>query len=369
MNHVDPEHLILGKPLPWDVFDQTGALLLCKGYVLTRESQREILISHGLCVDANLLSSSIYNAPPPPRKTDPFRLWDNIIRELDALLRGMHMDTDFAHQIEGLARLIHDLSLRNPDTSLAAIILTGQKQYPIIHCIHVAVVCDMVAQRLGWEAPRRNSLVCAALTMNLAMLDLQQTLCSQRIAPTPVQRQEIIRHPKMATDLLERIGIIDSVWLRAVSEHHERVGGGGYPFGIVQPSEEALLIQTVDIFTAKVSPRAARKPVSPQEAAKALYLESGGGERNAFVTVLIKEVGIYPPGTYVMLSNGETALVTRRGETANAPQVLSLVDSQGVAYRKPIPRSTARKPYDVAKVVSREQIKVRIDLEKIWLPV
>lgn len=364
MQRINPKLLLLDKPLPWDVFDNSGALLLCKGYKLARESQREVLMARGLYVEEGLISTQ--KAPVESRTFDPFRLWDSIITELEALLRNMRVEADFCGQIQSLAKLIHELSQRSPDTALAAIILTGQKQYPIIHSIHVAVMCDLVAQRLGWQPDRRLSLVCAALTMNLAMLDLQQKLCTQRIAPSVVQRQEIDRHPQLALDLLKDVKVEDPAWLQAVAEHHERQGGGGYPFGITSPCEEALLIQTADIFTAKVSPRAARKPVSPQEAARSLYLESGGGERNPFVAVLIKEIGIYPPGTFVSLANGETALVTRRGESASAPQVISLVNPQGMSYATPLARNTERKNFEITAVIPRDQIKVQISVEKIW---
>jgi HD-GYP domain-containing protein (c-di-GMP phosphodiesterase class II) len=188
------------------------------------------------------------------------------------------------------------------------------------------------------------------------------------MAPSREQRQEIHRHPKMAVDLLTEVGIQDAVWLRAVAEHHERQGGGGYPYGILNPSDEALLVQTTDIFTAKVSPRAARKPVSPSEAARSLYLESGGGERNPFVAVLIKEIGIFPPGTFVILANGEMALVTHRGEAANAPQVLSLTSPAGMPYTVPQPRNTAKKDFEITKVIPRDQVKIQIHFDKIWRP-
>lgn len=366
MHSINPKDLLLDKPLPWNVFDSSGALLLCKGYKLSRESQREVLLGRGLYVEEGLLST--VRPTQETRRHNPFRLWESIITELDALLRNMRVEADFRGQIESLGKLIHELTQRSPDTSLAAIILTGQKQYPIVHSIHVAVVCDLIAQRLGWPAPRRLSLVCAALTMNLAMLDLQQVLCAQRIAPSPAQRQEIRRHPQMAAELLAEVGVRDPIWIQAVTEHHECQGGGGYPFGINQPGEEAILIQTADIFTAKVSPRAARKPVSPKEAARSLYLESGGGQSNPFVGVLIKEIGIFPPGTFVVLANGETALVIRRGESANTPQVLSLTDPHGMSFALPLPRNTTRKEFEIATVIPRDQVKVQINPEKIWRP-
>jgi len=144
------------------------------------------------------------------------------------------------------------------------------------------------------------------------------------------------------------------------------VGGGGYPFGIVVPSDEALLIQTADVFSAKVSPRAARKPVTPQEAAKSLYLGSGGGEKNPYVAVLIKEIGIFPPGTFVRLANGETGLVTRRGPNANTPEVISLISPQGMSYAAPLVRLTENKGHEVTSVIPRDQLKVEINVSRIW---
>ena len=140
------------------------------------------------------------------------------------------------------------------------------------------------------------------MTMNLAMLELQQLLCSQRMAPTTAQRRDIERHPELGIDLLKSAGVTDEIWLAAVRDHHERLGGGGYPFGITNPGEEAYLIQTCDIFSAKVSPRAARAPATAQEAARALFMQAQGGAPNPYATTLIKEVGIFRQRTCVNFS-------------------------------------------------------------------
>lgn len=363
-HRINARQLLINEDLPWDVYDESGQLLLCKGFRINRESQREVLMARGLYVDEIHIQPQRNNVDT--RAYNPFRVWDSIIDELEVLLRDIRVEQDFKHQIEGLAKLIQELARRSPDTALAAIILTDQRRYPIIHSVHVAVLVELVAARLDWLADRRISLICAALTQNLAMIDLQMKLCHQRIAPSLPQRQEIQRHPKLANEMLQSAGVRDPLWLRAVLEHHELAGGGGYPFGIVTPSEEALLIQTADIFSAKVSPRAARKPVTAQEAARSLYLESESGQKNTFISVLIKEIGIFPPGTFVTLGNGELALVTRRGESANTPDVLSLISPLGTSYVDPIQRNTSRKPYDVAAVIPRDQVKVQINPERIW---
>lgn len=42
-----------------------------------------------------------------------------------------------------------------------------------------------------------------------------------------------------------------------------------------------------------------------------------------------------PPGTFVRLDNGDTAIVLRRGEKANQPLVASLLDRAGAHHARP----------------------------------
>ena len=362
---VSPDQLHLGMPLPWNVFDNAGQLLLCKGYVISRESQMQVLMARGLYIDESLVRASTQRSSTPS-SYDPFRLWEHILDELGILLRTVRIEPEFLSQIASLAKLVQILAERSPDTALAAMILTEQRRYPIIHSLHTAILCELIARRLAWDDERRTSLCSAAMTMNLAMIDLQQLLCSQRIAPTAEQRRDIKRHPELGAELLANAGVTDDVWLAAVRDHHERRGGGGYPFGIAAPSPEAYLIQTCDIFSAKVSPRAARAPITAQEAARALFVQPDGAGQNPFAATLIKEIGIFPPGTCVNLANGETGIVLQRGASANTPLVMSLINQNGLSYQNPLRRDTSLKPYEVMSVVPRDKMRVRFSPEVLW---
>ncbi|MEC5396406.1 HD-GYP domain-containing protein [Uliginosibacterium sp. H1] len=370
-----PRLIEVDTPLPWDLYDTRGNLLLCEGYKLKRESERDVLLARTPQVDGHLLPDDAPTPPPPatgaaPRRaetrSDPFRLWRSIVSELEDLLRHVLQREDFTRDALNIARLVQTLTTHNADTALAAIVLADQRRYPIVHSLHVAILCELVASRLGWDEARRDSLGCAAITMNLAMLTLQAQLCVQRTAPTPQQRQAIDRHPQLGEEVLKRAGVTDENWLRAVLEHHEKPGGGGYPYGIGSPSEEAQLIQTADVFSAKLSPRAARAPMAPQEAARSLYLGTQNAESNPYVAVMIKEIGIFPPGTFVQLANGETAMVLRRGSTANTPYVMSLLSASGVPFDRPVRRDTGIKAYEVASVMPRDKLQMRFNIETMW---
>ena len=72
-------------------------------------------------------------------------------------------------------------------------------------------------------------------------------------------------------------------------------------------------------------------------------------------------VGFYPPGTYVSLANGETAVSVRRGSLAHAPMVVSLLRADGLSVMQYIARDTADKAFAVRAAVPAERLKITVN--------
>lgn len=366
MQKLSRGYVSIGKPLPWAVYDGAKQMLLCKGYVIETETQLEGLLARGLYADSDNLQSQ-RGQQPAEQLHDPFLLWDDIATKLGLLLRNLPMDFSALCQVESIVRLVQTLTNRSSDAALASIMLMmDQRRYPILHSLHSAVLCDLVAARLEWPEEKRKSVVCAALTMNLAKIELQQVLSNQRTPLTPEQRRAINNHPDAGELLLRDMGVTDPVWLKAVREHHENPLGTGYPRGTRDIGEEALLLHTADVFTAKVSPRAYRKPMTGIQASRILFTEAAMTTNNPFIAALIKEIGIYMPGSFVKLANGEIAVVYKRSASAHTPLVLSLVNSQGMPLLDPVRRDTSHEEFKVLAAVARENILVNFDPAKIW---
>jgi hypothetical protein len=60
----------------------------------------------------------------------------------------------------------------------------------------------------------------------------------------------------------------------------------------------------------------------------------------ALVSLLIKEMGIYPPGSFVRLASHEIAVVTHSGDKANQPRVAALRKVDGPPYADVLLRDT-----------------------------
>ncbi|MFO1268189.1 MAG: hypothetical protein U1F67_16305 [Rubrivivax sp.] len=102
--------------------------------------------------------------------------------------------------------------------------------------------------------------------MNLSMLALQGELSRQRTPPTQEQRLALQSHPMRSVQMLQRAGVRDAEWLRAVLQHHE-VEDGSYPSGRNDVCELASLARRADVYVKLSSPaRATRWPPTPPAA-------------------------------------------------------------------------------------------------------
>lgn len=364
LQRLTASQLSLNIPLEWDVLDEEGHLLLRRGQKLARETQLQVLLARGIYRKFNgeAITNAVNNT-----KANPFQTWNTILQELEALLRNIHLEDNFAEQTANLAKLLQQHVVRNPDASLAAMNLSDQQRYAAAHSLNVAIIVELAAKLMGWDDKRRTSVCCAAMTMNVAMSDLQDTLRKQRMAPNQQQREQIRAHPELAEKLLRQAGVKDEVWLRAVMEHHESPDGSGYPYGIKNPSEESQLVRVADIFNAKTSARGARKGLAAHEAARSLYVSELNTQTGThqYVAALIKEVGIFPPGSIVKLANNEVGVVFKRGKNANTPIVYSYLNSSGITYGDPIRRDTTRKGLEIVEMLQKE--KLNVALEELWL--
>lgn len=370
MQRLIAEHIKLDQPLPWDVYDASGHLLLRKDYIVDRNDQIDNLLARGMFVSANDFkrTQDTNGNGTDNKRFNPFLLWDDIHTKTQRLLRNVKQEEEFADKILGLASLIEQLCEKDADAGISVMIRADASKYVTAHLLSVSIVAELVAKRLEWSVTERQTLLAAALTMNIAMLDLQARLVGQREPLTIQQREEIERHPIDGHQILIEAGVKDSQWLQAVLEHHESPGGKGYPKKLQQVCKMGELLHVADVFCAKVSPRMYRKAIPPNQAARDLFVSEGQATKNPspIPAIIIKEIGIYPPGCFVKLTNGETAIVVRRGESANTPIVFSLSSGKGVPYVDPVRRDTSRKDYGITGLVPREKIMTRIDASKIW---
>lgn len=355
------QHVPIGGPLPFDIFDGDGRLLLARGQRVQSEAQLEALIGR----DATVGPAVAAPAAPATPSARRVQSWDRAFDRARAVLGGA-VGPGFGTVLDEAAQPLVELVERDPDLAIFNMVRPAGDElvdYASRHAIHAAMAAHLAAQRLGWSAPDRIRAFRAALTMNVSMVALQNRLVVQPGPVTPEQRAEIHGHPERSADMLADAGITDGDWLRAVRDHHEYgPQRGGYPRGADGVGELAMLVQRADVFTAKFAGRGTRRAMAADQAARTQFAKDRDSPMSA---ALIKEFGLYPPGTAVRLKSGEVGLVMKRGATAATPVVVVVTDARGQALGEPLRRDTGVAAHAVAQIVPTHQLQLRVPLESL----
>lgn len=357
-------HIVLGKPLPWDIYDSREQPLLRKGFIITDPRQLESLLKRGVYVDYaefERARGEQQSPPPPPTPTDPFWHWESLYKRLDLCLREHVTDPNFVPVISTLASEIDSLTARDTDAGIFAMVQLDTSRYPIAHSMQTAFLAGLIARAVNMPDEQRLLTLRAGLTMNIAMIELQKQLHKQTTPLTDSQRSEIRTHPIRGWQRLELFGVKEQEWLRIIAEHHETPDGKGYPAGHTKLMQISAIIRQCDMYCAMITGRAYRKALPPNKVARELFLAASGENASEIPALLIKQLGIYPPGNFVKLANGEVGIVTRRGATAKAPKVCGLQDKRGAKYSKPTSRDTTDTEFAVIDALSAEGLVFQIN--------
>ncbi|QBE63980.1 HD-GYP domain-containing protein [Pseudoduganella lutea] len=350
-----------GEALAWDVFGENGALLVRKGYVPVSQTQVDSLAERGF-VDGAALHGTDAAAPPP----SVLRLLNHAVAELEPLLHRIAAGGGGVQaELEQVALLVAQAVELSPEVA-AACILHNQRaaSYAVRHCIDTAVVAQILARAVKRPAAEMLSMTLAALTMNVALLRLQD----ERGTLSDEEKALVRSHPERGVALLRQAGIGDPLWLDCVLSHHENENGSGYPCALVGDAiaVPAKLLALADRFCARVSDRPFRKPMLPNAALRDILLDARHALDAQLGAVLIRELGIYPVGTFVRLLNGEVGVVSRRGLNSTTPYVQTFIGPRGAPLDVFLQRDTRADLSAIRDVLSADQVDTTIRMDQVW---
>jgi HD-GYP domain-containing protein (c-di-GMP phosphodiesterase class II) len=383
--------LQVGKPLPVDLVNDAGQLLLRKGSPILSEQHREELHAFNASTRAadglawqrayernlhELLNSGmdareLAHVPMPAeiRETDFVvgKQFGGGWLDLQEVLRGMLYQGGLAitplPRLKGIEEKALKLLHEDIDGSLFELfqaLTDNSLGYCATHALLCAAVCELTAIKLGYTPLQRQPLVSAALTMNIGMAREQDILSRQNGPMTDWQRGLVAEHPKVGKDMLKNLGVDDPLQLDLVRWHHTPLSEEALPANLVP----RRLLNLADVFVARTAARSTRSALSPVAAVKTMVFGSNGDDLG-LGSALAQAVGFYPPGTYVKLANGEVAVAVQRGARANTPWVISIIGSDAIPLAKYECKTTAEPRTAITSPVNFEKIKVSVSMDKV----
>ena len=331
--------VVVGEPLPLDIYDKEQVLLLANGNVVESARQLQLLVERGGLVLLKEVTDPFQVVLHAPRAQLP-EVWSSIRQRVTQLLSSVD-EPQLENRMQAALPLVQTLIERDPDLAIFQIIRQSKAErgaYGSLQAMQTSALAMMLANRLGWMGGMIDLAAKCALTMNLSILE----------SMSPVFLQSDQRnHPTRSREILQNAGITDPDWLEAVERHHERPDGSGYPRGITEVNEASQLVQCVEVFVEGLGRAAGHSAVTATGLLRQMYLEA---PKSTFVAALIKELGIYPPGSIVRLDNGEIGMVVQRGLTTTAPLV-AVLDPDWSVPPEPRIRDTASANYAVIGVL------------------
>jgi putative nucleotidyltransferase with HDIG domain len=206
--------------------------------------------------------------------------------------------------------------------------LRDHDEYTFHHCVDVANQNLMVCQHMKKLSESEMELVSlGGLLHDIGKSRIPHEILNKPGALTDREWEYMRMHPvysaKMMNDQnLDRRAIAIAYW------HHVKKNGKGYPekdFGAI--GELAKLTAISDVYQALVTKRPYKKTDTPNVALNRISKWAKDDFDEKLVEIFIQAFGIYPPGSFVELSDFRKAFVI--GGTINAiqPKIVVVIDA------------------------------------------
>jgi len=383
--------LEVGQPLPVNLYSDDGTLLLRKGQpVVSIKHQEKLHTFNASALEADALAwqrayermvhmlinsgadlQEIASAHMPRHiHTTDYLIATQLAGgwlDLQEVLRGIlyqgGLSINPMPRLLGMQQKMIGLIEADADESLFALyqaLRDASLGYCATHGLLCALLCELTAIKLNIPASKRVSLMAAAMTMNIGMARDQDRLARQAVPVTAWQRDVIKNHPERSVAVLEALGVVDPDQLDMVRWHHQ----WDNPQGLASNLVCRRLLFLADAFVARTAARKTRSSLAPVEAVKSLVI-GASGDTLGVGSAMAQAVSFYPPGTYVQLQSGEIAVSVQRGERANTPWVISIMDRDSMPITTYVCRNTAEPAYAIRGPENAESVRVMVQVERV----
>lgn len=193
--------------------------------------------------------------------------------------------------------LVHS-AITEGDVVVHAISGNNSKSEDYVHALNVTVLALMLAKTLDMTEAYAHELGMAALFHDVSKGEI------------PRHKTFIDQHCENSARMAKQAGMSDGV-ARIIMQHHEHADGSGYPKHLVAAQIDPLarVLAVVNAYDNLCNPINPITAMTPYEALAQMYATDFHQYDPTILKLLIKTLGVYPPGSVVQLSNGTYGIV------------------------------------------------------------
>lgn len=251
-----------------------------------------------------------------------------------------HGDASYDRQLDiDSARSVSEFMLRFTQSNFADVMqyihYPDYDSYTVGHSVRVSSLAVYMGIQLGWPEEDILEMATAAILHDIGKSKLTSEILYKTEALDEEELRQVKEHPRIGAELLLAQKDAGALDIAASWGHHQRWDGGGYPArpSWVQVNPVIDLLHIIDVFEALTAIRPYKMALTPQQAFSIMIADKGAFNTKT-LGFFIKSVGIYPPGTYVELSNGCIAMVSGVGDRIDRPRVRIVKLENGITLEK-----------------------------------
>lgn len=202
--------------------------------------------------------------------------------------------------------------------------------YTIGHSVRVSTLALTVGREMGWPEHLLSELATVGLLHDLGKAKVPDEVLYKPGKLDAEERKLAESHADIGARLLMGRTDISPLVIAGAWGHHIRHDGGGYPKmpRWAAHSPVAGLIQVCDVFEALTAARPYKNPMPPRRAFEIILKDRAAFHPNALLA-LVRAVGLYPPGSEIVLNDGSRGYVSARGARWDSPLVRITRDKTG----------------------------------------
>lgn len=205
-----------------------------------------------------------------------------------------------------------DAFLSSPEATLHVMGDKAGGEEVYFHSLNVAILSMMLAKELGFSVKEAKEMGMGAMLHDIGLTEIPDRVAKKNPADfTTAERNLRATHVDLGVGMGQRLGMSAGA-VALIAQHHELADGSGYPKGLkeAEMTPAARVVSMVNFYDNLCNPVDIHKAMTPHEALSFMFAQRRSKFEAKALQLMIRSLGVYPPGSVVQLSNQALASVT-----------------------------------------------------------
>ncbi|MDR3562160.1 MAG: HD-GYP domain-containing protein [Negativicutes bacterium] len=219
--------------------------------------------------------------------------------------------------------------------------------YTFQHSVNVGIIAGVLGKWMGIKGEALREVVLTGLLHDIGKTQVPLEILNKPGGFTPAEQETMQEHATFGYELMKQTNQLSKDVLLGVWQHHERMNGEGYPFGLANGdiSLYARIIAVADTYDAMTTDRVYKAAVTPFRVVEEVFGEIFCKLDPMVSMTFLENLKDSLIGYVVRLSDGKEARVVYLDKSRPAQPVVKIGDGEYIDLEK-------RRDLNIVEVIS-----------------